>query len=153
MDYFLKIVLWLVVAEVSRRLLFVLIDGFTGPLTKLPGPFSARFTVLPWMIDVLGGEHHYKGDSHIAKYGKVVRIGEYVSEGLRSSLIVEGPNAIIFANTSAVRKILLELDLPKSLIYQKSRVHADIGTLFTERDKTKYKTSVRRSPALGYNLT
>lgn len=76
MNYFLKIVLWLAFAETSRRLLSVIINAFTGPLAKIPGPFSARFTVLPWVIDLLKGEQHYRGDRYLAKYGKVVRTGE-----------------------------------------------------------------------------
>lgn len=51
----------------------------------------------------------------------------------------------MIANTPTVRKVLLELDLPKSSLYETARPHGDIGTLFTETDKTKYKASVRNA--------
>ena len=35
---------------------------------------------------------------------------------------VKAPNAVIFADKAAVRKILLEVDLPKASIYDSMRV-------------------------------
>lgn len=49
---------------------------------------------------------------------------------------------VVFADKAAIRKILLEADLPKSPVYDAMRVHQDNATLFAETDKAAYKTSV-----------
>lgn len=77
MDIFLKIVAYLVSVELLRRIVMMLIGGLTGPLAKVPGPFLAKFTTIPWLINAAQGEHMNTGPELIKKYGEVVRAGEY----------------------------------------------------------------------------
>ena len=72
----MKICLGLAFAEGFRRLVMMFVNAFTGPFAKVPGPLWARFTILPWMIDVLRGKQHYRGERMLAKYGNVVRTGK-----------------------------------------------------------------------------
>jgi hypothetical protein len=81
MDNFLKIVVYLVSVELFRRLVMKLIGGFTGPLAKVPGPFLAKFTAIPWLINAAQGEQMNTGPELIKKYGDVVRAGEYDLDG------------------------------------------------------------------------
>lgn len=74
MDLYFKLIIFLVSAEVFRRFVMVLINGFTGPLSKIPGPFHAKLTPIPWMIDSLRGEQMNTGQRLIQKYGETVRI-------------------------------------------------------------------------------
>ena len=76
MDSYFKILVYLVSAEVFRQFVMLLVRGFTGPLSKIPGPFLARFTPISWMIDSLLGEQMNTGEYLIKKYGEVVRIGK-----------------------------------------------------------------------------
>jgi hypothetical protein len=76
MDFHFKIIIYLLSGEVFRRFVMLLVRGFTGPLSKIPGPFHARFTPISWMIDSLLGEQMNTGENLVKKYGEVVRIGK-----------------------------------------------------------------------------
>lgn len=105
----------------------VLIGAFTGPLAKIPGPFYAKFTEMPWMMRAVSGEQMNTGPEMIKRYGPVIRVA---------------PNLAIFADKVGVRKILLEADLKKSPLYDSMRMHPENANLFTETDKAAYKQSV-----------
>ncbi|KAE9365295.1 cytochrome P450, partial [Stipitochalara longipes BDJ] len=136
MDFYFKLVVYAVSAELFRRFVMVLIGGFTGPLAKIPGPLYGKFTVIPWVINAIQGEQMNTAPELIKKYGEVVRAG---------------PNLVLFANKFAIRKMLLEIDLPKAPIYDAMRVHRDNATLFTETDKAAYKVS-RRLLSAGFSI-
>jgi hypothetical protein len=75
MDFIFKIIVYLVSVELFRRFVMILIGGFTGPLAKIPGPFYARFTQIPWLISAMTGEAMNTCPELFKRYGEVVRVG------------------------------------------------------------------------------
>jgi hypothetical protein len=77
METYLTIFLCLVLAEFIRRCVSVLLHAFTGPLSKVPGPFLAKFTKIPWAIQLIKGTHLNTVGPIFKKYGSdIVRIGK-----------------------------------------------------------------------------
>ena len=147
MDFYLKLIVYALSAEVLRRFVLLLIGGFTGPLAKIPGPLVGKFTVIPWMIDAIQGEQMNKVPSLFETYGEIVRAGESLIltiSAWKYTHSIQGPKLVVFADKLGIRKMLLEADLPKSPIYDAMRVHRDNATLFTETDKAAFKVSVLR---------
>lgn len=72
---FATILLCLGLAEVLRRCCMVLLKAFTGPMSKIPGPWLWKFSALPWMRVVLQGNQINVSPKLFATYGDVVRIG------------------------------------------------------------------------------
>ncbi len=70
------LVLYVVAAELARRFILVLVTAYTGPLSKIPGPFIGKFTVMPWIWQCLKGDQMNIGPGLFEKYGNVVRVGE-----------------------------------------------------------------------------
>jgi hypothetical protein len=134
----------------------MLLRGFTGPLSKVPGPFISKFTGIPWWLRVFTGTHNHAGPGFFKKYGPVVRVGKFCSW----SMIYHGlnypqaPNDVIVASKDGIRKILVDVDLPKAYVYKTTRENKDIGTLFSEIDKAVYKEKVHMiSQRLSIELT
>lgn len=81
----------------------------------------------------------------LEKYGDVVRVSKLLrcSHRININLIcVTDPKHVIFAEKSAIQKILVEEDFKKAPIYDHIRGVSSVGTLFSERDKVKYKQAV-----------
>jgi hypothetical protein len=76
METYVKILLGLVAAELFRRICSTLLNAFTGPLSKIPGPFLSKFSSIPWAIEMIKGTHSLAARSIFEKYGSsIVRIG------------------------------------------------------------------------------
>jgi hypothetical protein len=67
---------YLALAEVFRRCCIALIAAFTGPLSKVPGPFLMKLSKWPWAIQSITGEKMNVAPNLFEKYGDIVRIGE-----------------------------------------------------------------------------
>ena len=65
--------------ELLRRALKALILAFTGPLSKVPGPFWNKLSPFPWRLAFLKGTAPFLALDLHEKYGKVVRVSEYIS--------------------------------------------------------------------------
>ena len=76
MESYVNIILYLALAEFIRRCCLILINGLTGPLSKIPGPFLARFTTLPWSYQLITGNHMNSVGPLVQKYGDIVRVGK-----------------------------------------------------------------------------
>jgi hypothetical protein len=76
MNSYLIIVFYLGLGEGLRRCVSVVVTAFTGPLSKIPGPFVAKFTGLPWTIESLRGKHMNTPAQLFQKYGEIVRVGK-----------------------------------------------------------------------------
>lgn len=76
MNTYLSLALWLVAAELLRRLVLALKLAFTGPLSKIPGPVLWRMTSLPWMIQNITGNSMNTLPGLLEQYGDVVRLGK-----------------------------------------------------------------------------
>ncbi|KAJ4129010.1 hypothetical protein NW768_007539 [Fusarium equiseti] len=123
--------------ELLRRVLKTLILAFTGPLSKVPGPFWNKLSPLPWRLAFLKGTAPFLALDLHGKYGKVVRVT---------------PNLVLVSDPVYVHKILVEWDLHKSPLYEKYRQNPHIATLFTERDKAKYRVR-RRLLSNGFSMS
>jgi hypothetical protein len=82
---YLTLIIYLASAEVCRRMVVILLGAFTGPLSKVPGPFYARFTALPWIIENLTGNSMNVVADLFEKYGPVVRIGIFANLASKST--------------------------------------------------------------------
>jgi len=71
------LILTAIFVELFRRFCIILITAFTGPLSKIPGPFVGKFTSVPWIYQVIRGNQMNIGPKLFRKYGDVVRIGKY----------------------------------------------------------------------------
>jgi hypothetical protein len=71
-----RLIFLAVVAELFRRLFKVLIVGFTGPLSKVPGPFWSKISPLPWRLAFLRGTAFLLARDLHQKYGDIVRAGQ-----------------------------------------------------------------------------
>ena len=78
------IVLYLALAEVIRRVFLSVLSAYTGPLSKIPGPFLCKFSMLPWAYLNLTGNTMNVQHRWIKKYGPVVRIGVFLLRILRA---------------------------------------------------------------------
>jgi hypothetical protein len=77
MEPYLTILLGLVLAEFVRRCCFTLLHAFTGPLSKVPGPFLAKFTNIPWAIELIRGTHFTTVGPIFQKYDSdIIRVGK-----------------------------------------------------------------------------
>ncbi|KAE8380493.1 cytochrome P450 [Aspergillus bertholletiae] len=132
-----RLLLLAVVAEVVRRVSKALIVGFTGPLAKVPGPFWNKLSALPWRIAFLRGTAFLLAQDLHRKYGDIVRVA---------------PNLVLVSDFDSVHKVLFEWDLQKSPVYEKYRQKPHITTLFTERDKAKYRVR-RRLLSNGFSVS
>ncbi|KAL2073943.1 hypothetical protein VTL71DRAFT_11269 [Oculimacula yallundae] len=137
MASYITLVLWVVVAELLRRLVLALKVAFTGPLSKIPGPTLFKITSLPWIIENITGNCMNTLPALFEKYGDVVRLG---------------PKDVIFRETAAVQQILVEDDLIKSPIYKAIRPYPEITSLITETNKAKYKQK-RRLLSPGFAIS
>jgi hypothetical protein len=66
--------------ELLRRVLKALILAFTGPLSKVPGPFWNKLSPLPWRLAFLKGTAPFLALDLHQKYGPIVRVSEYIYE-------------------------------------------------------------------------
>jgi len=77
METYSTIFFALLFAEVLRRCYLVLLYAFTGPLSKVPGPFLSKFTKLPWAIELIKGTHLNTIGPLFEKYNtEILRIGK-----------------------------------------------------------------------------
>jgi hypothetical protein len=67
--------LYLLAAEFLRRAILILKVAYTGPLSKIPGPWWGKLTHIPWMIENVTGNSMNSMPRFFEKYGEVVRIG------------------------------------------------------------------------------
>ncbi|CZT12574.1 hypothetical protein WAI453_005583 [Rhynchosporium graminicola] len=137
MASYASLVLWLVAAELLRRVVLALKLAFTGPLSKIPGPILNAITPLPWMIEQITGNAMNSLPGMFERYGDVVRTG---------------PRDVVFRDRNAVQQILVEDDLVKAPIYKSIRLHPDVTSLITETDKVKYKQK-RRLLSPGFSIS
>jgi len=72
----ISLILLAAAAEALRRCWMVFISAFTGPLSKIPGPFLNKITVLPWLYECVTGNMMNLTPGYFEKYGDIVRIGE-----------------------------------------------------------------------------
>jgi hypothetical protein len=128
------IALFVVGAECLRRLCKILLNAYTGPLSKIPGPFWNKFTIVPWMLPVLSGDTPRVVPKLFEKYGDIVRIAP-------AGVMVTGPKAVM--------QVLGHDDFPKDPKYAYLREDPKISNLFNETDKAVYKIRV----GLHSNLT
>jgi hypothetical protein len=77
---YISLLLYLGLAELFRRCCFVLIEAFTGPLSKVPGPVLMKLSRLPWMFENIRGNTMNAAPKLFKKYGDVVRVGELGSQ-------------------------------------------------------------------------
>ena len=57
MEIYLTILFYLVLAETLRRCCSTLLHTFTGPLSKILGPFLSKFTKTQWVVVLMKGIH------------------------------------------------------------------------------------------------
>jgi hypothetical protein len=76
MNTYLTIILYLGLAEVLRRCVSIVASAFTGPLSKIPGPFVSKFSRLPWAFEAIRGTHMNTAEHLFRKYGDIVRVGK-----------------------------------------------------------------------------
>lgn len=63
------------VAELLRRCYVTLMFAFTGPMSKIPGPFLNKLSAAPHMLTMAkGNDFLYKEELHKI-YGDIVRFG------------------------------------------------------------------------------
>lgn len=123
-----------------------LIAGFTGPLSRVPGPVLMKLTRLPWILENLTGNVMNSVPKLFEKYGDVVRVSESVrheeinQEALTHDFIA--PDAVLFASKDAAQKIVIEDDLLKSPEYEMILADPKITNLITERDRVLYRQKV-----------
>lgn len=146
MASYLTLFLYLLGAEITRRIIVSVVNGVTGPLTKIPGPFSSKFTDIIWKTYFLRQKTARLGDAWIQKYGPVVRVGESIyplySYHGTSLTIIKAPSLVLIADKDAIRKVLSEIDMKKGPVYDDMRLQPDVASLFTETDKASYKIAV-----------
>jgi hypothetical protein len=75
MHSYLTLILYAALAEVFRRVVLVVLGAFSGPLSKIPGPFYAKFTNVPWIYQNISGNSMNVIAGHFEKYGPVIRMG------------------------------------------------------------------------------
>lgn len=85
--------------------------AFLTPLSRIPGPFYARFTSLPYRILCVKGTSNAAVTRWVERYGNVVRVA---------------PDVVLFAGKEGVRKVLVEEDLEKARIYESYRRRWDV---------------------------
>jgi hypothetical protein len=76
-SYWIVLVVYLLLADLSRRCVLALIGAFTGPLSKVPGPLMYKLTPIPWLIDTISGNSMHVGPVLFKKYGDVVRVCKF----------------------------------------------------------------------------
>jgi hypothetical protein len=74
---YVALLFYVALAELLRRCCIALIAAFTGPLSKVPGPFIMKLTNVPWMIEHITGNRMNTAPKLFEKYGDTVRIGEF----------------------------------------------------------------------------
>jgi hypothetical protein len=72
-----QIIFCVFIAECLRRLVLMLKMAYTGPLSKIPGPWYGKFTSIPWMIENVTGNSMNVMPKLFEKWGDVVRVGRY----------------------------------------------------------------------------
>ncbi|TEA16783.1 Cytochrome P450 monooxygenase FUS8 [Colletotrichum sidae] len=117
------------------KLAKVLWIGFAGPLSKVPGPWTARLTALPWLGTVAKGKSFELGIQYNRHYGGIVRIA---------------PDLVLVSDAKAVHEILVEKDLRKSIIYEKFRQDPKVASILTIRDRPVFRAR-RRLLANGFS--
>ncbi|KAL9113019.1 MAG: hypothetical protein Q9227_002884 [Pyrenula ochraceoflavens] len=66
------------------------------------------------------------------------------------TIVRTGPTSIMVFDRDTIRKVVIDWDLPKSLLYNQFKIDGDVSTLFTERDKVLYRHKRRLlSPGFG----
>jgi hypothetical protein len=115
----------LVGVECLRRLCKIFLTAYTGPLSKIPGPFWSKFTVLPWSISAIRGDSPRTVPELFEKYGNTVRVG---------------PNLVMVTGPKAVVHVLGHEDFPKDPKYAYLREDPKIANLLMRliRRLTRY---------------
>jgi hypothetical protein len=123
-----------------------LIVAFTGPLSKVPGPFIMKLSAWPWVIETITGNQMNAAPILFKKYGDTVRIGELHNPPKPDDWILmfeaAGPQAVMFAGKNAIQKIIVEDDMLKSPEYDWRLADPNITNLITERDRVAYRQKV-----------
>jgi len=76
MNNYLALALLLGAVEIFRRCFLALLHAFTGPLSKVPGPFLAKLSQIPWLTETLKGTQIHSVPKLLEKYGNTVRVGK-----------------------------------------------------------------------------
>lgn len=146
MLFLYSLLVYAAVAEFLRRCCMILITAYTGPMSRIPGPFLAKFTVLPWMYECVTGNMANVAPIHFKRYGDIVRIGKFSSRDLESEISTDlprtAPREVLVAEKQAIHKIVVEEDLKKAPIYEAIREERHVTSLFSETDKVAYKQRV-----------
>ncbi|KAE9368279.1 cytochrome P450 [Stipitochalara longipes BDJ] len=119
METYLSILLGLALLEVTRRCCSIILCAFTGPLSKIPGPFLSKFTKLPWAMELIKG-------THLNTVGPLFK--KYNTDILRIA-----PDTVLVADSPSIHKIIVTDDLPKDPLVAQFRTHQNIPTLFLEK--------------------
>jgi hypothetical protein len=75
MASFVTLAAYILLAEILRRFLRTLWVAYTGPLSKIPGRWYMRLSVLPWASFAFRGVGMHKATELFDQYGDTVRIG------------------------------------------------------------------------------
>jgi hypothetical protein len=70
---------YLGLAELFRRCCMALIAAFTGPLSKVPGPFLMKLSIWPWAVQTITGNQMNVAPKLFKKYGDTVRVGGFLN--------------------------------------------------------------------------
>jgi hypothetical protein len=75
---FIILGLYVVGLEILRRFILTLVKAYTGPLSKIPGPFWNKFSIAPVVLQNMQStqcrDSHWRKDGVFGIYGPVVRI-------------------------------------------------------------------------------
>ncbi|KUJ07792.1 cytochrome P450 [Mollisia scopiformis] len=135
MGIYLTLILCLGLAEIVRRCISSLMLAFTGPLSKIPGPFVSKLTRFPWALESIQGKHMNFTHRLFQRYGDIVRVA---------------PTTVLIADKAGIQKILVEEDLVKAPFFDALRLHPGNPMLVTERNKASHKsTDVMSATSLG----
>jgi hypothetical protein len=69
----------LLIVECVRRLVLMLKFAYTGPLSKIPGPWWGKFSAVPWMISNVTGNSMNQIPGYFEKHRNVIRVGRLIS--------------------------------------------------------------------------
>ncbi|RDW77757.1 hypothetical protein BP6252_05810 [Coleophoma cylindrospora] len=137
MASYVTLILVAIVAECLRRCFLMLKLAFAGPLSKVPGPLSMKFSALPWIWTQIKGTQITDNDELADKYGPIVRVA---------------PNSLLVSSKDACQRIIVQEDWKKAPSYDKMNAHPPTTSLFSERDKTAYRKK-RRLMSPGFSIS
>ncbi|KAF5532710.1 cytochrome P450 monooxygenase [Fusarium phyllophilum] len=116
MASYVHLLLYCALAEILRRFIFALVEAYTSPLAKVPGPWFRRISHLPYKIAIIQDKPALVYAKLMKKYGNTVVI-------------------VLVSGIDAVHRVIVEEDWPKSELYRALRARKDVADLVTETDK------------------